>query len=607
MCNKHIMGNLFRMEPDGANIYQIGKSTLFEGHGALMPDGRILYYRWEYIDRNFGDAQGLWVVNPDGTNHAVYWANNMGSPGGVLDARIIPGTQLAVCTFSSCHDRPWGAMAIIDRRKGIDDAAAVVRIWPASARKLVDPRKGFDTFKKVRPRYEDPYPLSDKHFLVARTVGKGESMGMFLVDTFGNEVLLHADPLGCFDPMPVAPRTRPDVRPPVRDFKNATGTFYVQDVYIGTHMAGVERGEIKQLRVIESPEKRNWTGPAWGGQGVHCPGMNWHNFENKRILGTVPVESDGSANFEVPSDRFVFFQALDANGMMVQSMRSGTIIQSGEQQGCVGCHENRVEDAPPMTKTPKALRRRPSKLASWHGEPRLFSFQKEIQPIFDRHCVKCHDFGKKAAKKLVLAGDRTVCFNASYTDLWSKGYLSCVGAGPAAIQQAKSWGSHKSKLVKILREGAEQHKDLRLPSDDLERIITWVDLNAPYYPHYESAYPQGQCGRCPLTKQQYGRLKKLTRAPFVTGHGRSKSAQIAFERPELSPCLAKLAKGSPEYNEALAIIHAGGKQLKKLPRADMDGFVPCEKDRQRNAKYDSRAEVERRNREAIRAGRKAYD
>ena len=607
MCNRHIMGNLFRMEPDGANIHQIGKSTLFEGHGSLMPDGRILYYRWEYVDRNFGDAQGLWVVNPDGTNHAVYWANNMGSPGAILDARIIPGTRKAVCTFSSCHDRPWGAMAIIDRRKGIDDRKAVLRIWPASAMKHVNPRAGFDSFQKVKPKYEDPYPLSDKHFLVSRTIGKGEMMGMYLLDTFGNEILLHTDELGCFDPMPVAPRPVPDVKPVMRDFKNDVGTFYVQDVYIGTHMRGVERGSIKHLRVVESPEKRNWTPMAWGGQGVHCPGMNWHNFVNKRILGTVPVESDGSAHFEVPSDRFVFFQALDENGMMVQSMRSGTMIQSGERQGCVGCHENRVEDAPPMTRTPMALKRPASKLDGWLGEPRLFSFQKEVQPVFTQQCAKCHDFDKPAGKKLILAGDRTVCFNASYTDLWSRGYLKCVGAGPAAIQQAKSWGSHASKLVKVLREGREQHKDLRLGEEDLQRIITWVDLNAPYYPYYESAYPQGACGRSPLDKHQFNRLKKLTRAPFVTGNGRNKRAQISFERPELSPCLAKLEKGSDEYNEALAIIRAGAERLKQVPRADMDGFVPCEKDRQRDAKYDARADIEKRNREAIRTGRKVYD
>ena len=118
MCNRHIMCNLFRMEGDGANIVQIGKSTLMEEHGALLPDGRVLYDRWEYVDRNFGDAQGLWTVNPDGTQHSVYWGNNTPSPGAVLDARPIPGTDRVVCIFGSCHDRPWGAVAVLDRRGG---------------------------------------------------------------------------------------------------------------------------------------------------------------------------------------------------------------------------------------------------------------------------------------------------------------------------------------------------------------------------------------------------------------------------------------------------------------------------------------------------------
>ena len=120
MCNRHIMGNLFRMESDGANITQIGVSTLFEGHSTMLNDGRILYDRWEYVDRNFGDAQGLWTVNPDGTKHSIYYGNNTASPGAVIDGRQIPGTDLVLCSFSSCHDRPWGSLAIIDRKKGVD-------------------------------------------------------------------------------------------------------------------------------------------------------------------------------------------------------------------------------------------------------------------------------------------------------------------------------------------------------------------------------------------------------------------------------------------------------------------------------------------------------
>ena len=615
MCNIHIMANLFKMDADGANIHQISRSTLLEGHSSLMSDGRIMYDRWEYVDRNFGDAQGLWAVNPDGTSHVIYWGNNTTSPGGVIDGRIIPGTQLCIATLGSCHDRPWGAIGIIDRRLGVDGKEPIVRTWPASARDLVrlDGQR-FDDFKKVNPKYEDPYPLNRNYFLASKVIA-GERMGIVLLDMFGNEIMLHEkDAMGCFDPMPLAPRFKPTSKPVMRDYKNKNGIFYVQDVYIGTHMKGVERGEVKNLRVIESPPKKNWTHPSWSGQGVHKPGMNWHNFENKRILGTVPVEEDGSVHFECPSDKFVFFQLLDEKGMMVQSMRSGTMIQSGETQGCVGCHEDRVKDTPPVTKQPLALKRKPSRLDGWYGAPRMFSFQKEVQPVFDKHCVKCHDFGKPAGKKLNLAGDRTISFNASYIDLWSKKIINCVGAGPALIQEAKSWGSLKSKLIDVLLKGHKanspgykEHKTLSLSDEEMNRLITWVDLNAPYYPTYDSAYPKNSCGRSPLNNNQMKRLKALTKTRIVTGHGGNKRSVVSFERPELSPCLQKLNKASPEYKEALAIIKAGGAQLKKLPRADMEGFKPCKKDAERNAKFERLRLTELKFRDAIHSGKKLYD
>ncbi|MCK5863428.1 MAG: hypothetical protein KAH38_13140, partial [Candidatus Hydrogenedentes bacterium] len=376
MCNKHIMANLFRMHGDGANIHQIGKSTLFEGHPSLMPNGRIIYDRWEYIDRNFGDAQGLWTVNPDGTNHAVYYGNNTWAPGGVIDARSVPGTDQVVCVLGSCHDRPWGAIALLDQRQGIDGRDAILHTWPESAINLVDTGAGktdygFDIFKQVNPKYEDPYPLDEKYFLCSRMTGNGEEMGIYLVDIFDNETLVHAEAPGCYDPMLLAPKERPFSVQPKRKFDASPGYFYVADVYEGTHMQGVERGTIKYLRVIESPEKRFFNENSWGGQGVQLPAMNWHNFVNKRILGTVPVEEDGSAYFEVPSDSFLFFQVLDENGMMVQSMRSGVMVQPGEKLGCIGCHDNR-RAAPPSfpEKVPLAVRYAPKKLQGWYGPPR---------------------------------------------------------------------------------------------------------------------------------------------------------------------------------------------------------------------------------------------
>ncbi|MCY3020802.1 MAG: hypothetical protein NTW87_17430, partial [Planctomycetota bacterium] len=450
MCNRHIMCNLFVMNADASNIHQIGKSTLHEAHGSLLPDGRILYDRWEYVDRNFGDAQGLWTCNPDGTAHLVYFGNNTPSPGGVIDARAIPGTELVMAVLGSCHDRPWGALGIIDVRFGVDGRAPVVRTWPPKAVELVrEPgtaNGAWDTFMSVKPKYEDPYPLNEKYFLASRMTGHGEQMGLCLLDIFGNEVQLYADPnggLGCYDPMPLGPRARVPVVPERRDYENKDGYMYVYDVYQGTHMQGVKRGAVKFLRVIESPEKRYWTHPAWSGQGVHCPGMNWHSFENKRILGVVPVEDDGSAYFAVPSDKFIYFQLLDENGMMIQSMRSGTMMQSGERSGCVGCHSNRVAAPAPKAMASKAMMRGASQLTGWHGPAREYNYLAEMQPVFDRACVRCHDFPTSASvpptdggKKLVLAGDKNGAFNQSYTELWTKQQIKVVGGGPAEIQQA---------------------------------------------------------------------------------------------------------------------------------------------------------------------------
>jgi len=595
MCNRHIMCNLFRMDSDGANIHQIGKSTLFEGHPSLLPDGRILYDRWEYVDRNFGDAQALWVVNPDGTQHAIFWGSNLSSPGGVIDGRAVPGTPFTLAVFAACHDRPWGALALLDRRRGVDTLESVVRTWPASATNLFK-NGGFDSSARLVPKYEDPYPLDDKRFLVSRQIHPGEErMGIYLVELDGNETFLYAEEhLGCFDPMPLASRPRPPAIPTRRDYRNGPGRFYVQDVYTGTHMKGVERGSIKWLRVVESPEKRSWTHSAWGGQGQQAPAMNWHNFENKRILGTVPVEADGSAYFEAPSDRFVFFQLLDANKMMVQSMRSGTILQSGETQGCVGCHENRAAGLVP-SKAILARQRAPSQLNGWYGPPRDFDFLTEVQPVLTKHCLSCHNFGKPAAKKLILAPDRDFVFNAAYIELWAKKIITCVGAGPAEIQPARSWGASASRLIEQLRNG---HQNVRLTDEEMERLITWVDLNAPFYPSYFSAFPNNLAGRCPLDNAQVKRLAELTGVDLhqYNNHGSLKHPWISFDRPELSPILATATNG---LDEALAIIRDGQRKLK-------DEGV-CAADKARDEKYERRAVVERRNRQAIAEGREVYD
>ncbi|MEW6237621.1 MAG: hypothetical protein AB1656_19735 [Candidatus Omnitrophota bacterium] len=608
-CNRHIMGNLFMMDADGSLIRQLGRNTLFEGHPSLMPDGRILYERWEYVDKHFGPAFGLWTVNPDGTNHAVYYGNNAWTPGAILDARIVPGTQQAIATFGSCHDRPWGAIAIIDRRFGLDGEAPVVRSWPEDIHEYLinhcdykggqgrnHPAGGqIDNFTRLPIKYEDPYPLSDKYFLCSRMI-EGERMGLFLLDIFGNEILLHEEGAGCYDPMPLTPRPRPPVIPPRHNYADEDGYFYVANVYAGNGMEAVPRGAVKTLRIVEAPVKLFWTQPNWNLDATQAPAMNFNSTNNKRILGSVPVEADGSAYFAVPADVFVFFQLLDEKGMMIQSMRSGTMVQPGETAGCIGCHDNRLTTAENRG-YPLALRRDPSRIESWYGPPREFNYLTEVQPVFDRYCIRCHDYGKEAGERLNLSGGLGLAFNNSYLELKTKSALrwfpdpagapkllvKAVEDGPAEALPPYSWGSHRSRLADVLRG---EHHGVQVDKESFDRVITWIDLNTPYYGSYASVYPNNAFGRSPLDDAHLEELRRLTGVNVGDISSELNGSQVDFSQPEYSRCLARLRDKNPaDYEKALAIIHKGQEMLAKRPRMDQPDASLLEENLKKQEKY----------------------
>ena len=615
MCNRHIMANLYRMDRDGANISQIGISTLFEGHASMLSDGRILYDRWEYVDRNFGDAQGLWTVNPDGTKHSIYYGNNTASPGGVIDARQIPGTELVVCVFSSCHDRPWGAVAVVDRRKGVDNAAPLLNIWPKEAAKLVG-NGDLDSFKWIDRFFEDPYPLSRDYFLVSRSIfiKRGSwniddsKMGIYLIGTDGTEELLIEGTQSLFDPMIIQPTTKPNIIPNMRNHADKKGIFYVQNVYEGTHMEGVEIGSAKYLRIVESPEKRTWTQGGWGGQGEQAPGVNWHSFETKRILGVVPIEADGSVSFEAPANTYLYFQLLDGDKKMIQSMRSGTMLMPGETNGCIGCHEDRLSVPAPMTTIPMALKKPAIKLGNWiEKEPVNFSFMEQVQPILDRKCVECHDFDDTDRQKLVLSRDKNPFFNAAYVNLYVKKVVKLIGGGAANIQPAYSWGSYPSKLTEIIDTN---HYNVELTTKEKETFYSWMDLNGVYYPVYESAFDSTIAGRSPLYNHEIKELIELTSVDIwsLNNHWRNMTAQISFDRPEMSPCLDGIKGDKERYRRAVEIIRIGKKRLKKTPRGDIEkDIIPCERNQDQLHKYTERLKIERQNSIAISSDEKLYD
>ena len=377
---------------------------------------------------------------------------------------------------------------------------------------------------------------------------------------------------------------------------------------------------------------------------------NWHHYNNKRILGRAPVETDGSAYFSVPAGKFVYFQLLDARGMMIHSMRSGAMLQPGEAASCVGCHEDHLKPVSSgASKRSIALKRKPSPLEPWFGPARNFSYAVEVQPVLDRHCIRCHDYDAKddadgKAAAVNLTGDKGPAFNLSYTNLMSrspavwvrakpddkKPLISSVGAGPTKVIGPYTWGSHRSRLVDML--GAGHRPDgpagkprVKLSDEDLDRIITWIDLNVPYYPSHVTYYRTNTFGRCPLDHKEMKALGQLAAAaPGKVKYGWSNTnsysvrrlnslimnhgSPINFTRPARSLCLSGFTnKTDPKYVEALAIIRKGARRLRDHPRLDMPNFKPCPADRKRLDYLAKRKAVERRNRRAIIEGNKLYD
>ena len=275
------------------------------------------------------------------------------------------------------------------------------------------------------------------------------------------------------------------------------------------------------------------------------------------------------------------------------------------QPTSIACHEDRVETPPASAFGLQALKRAPSLMGQGYGVGKPFNYLSEVQPVFDKHCVSCHDFGKPAGKMVNLAGDKEVVFNASYADLWRKKLVTLAGGGPAAIQGAKSWGSHASKLTKALNG----HEKTLLTDEEKVRLYTWMDLNGTYYPTYDCAFPNNPTGRSPLTDLQLKRLAKLCGLDIkkMMRWNSHPGATISFDRPEISPCLQLLRKGSSEYKEALSIIRQGNKTLKATPRADMPGFIPSVSDQKRTVRYDELRRTEEAFRKAVQEGRKLYD
>ncbi len=461
---------LYTCAGDGGNIQPISANIEHDNTPWLLPDGRVIYERWEYVDRSRVAFHHLWTFNPDGTGQMVYYGNM--HPGTLMiDAKPIPGGDDVVAVFSPGHGRKEhaGAITIVTPQLGPDELSAARRV-------------------SKEENYRDPYPLSADCFLVAQggrllvMDGQGQTRLIYRVPAE-----LAKDRVECHEPRPLQARPREPVIPTRTDFTQATGRLILQDIYVGRRMDGVKRGEIKKLLVLESlPKPINESGKM--------PPMSFSGtYTLERILGTVPVEADGSAYMELPALRSLLFVALDENNNSVKRMHSFLTVLPGETTSCVGCHEQRQQaPAPSHAATLRALQRPPSLVEPLAGIPEVFDYPRDIQPILDKHCVACHDYDRRDGG-VILSGDHGPIFSHSYYILTARQLFSDGRDRLQTNLPPRAVGTSASRLMKML-DGS--HHEARLTPHEQDMIRYWIESAAPY-PGTYAALGTGMIGGFP--------------------------------------------------------------------------------------------------------------
>ena len=601
---------LYRCDGDGGNLRPISANVEHDNTPWPLPDGRILYQRWEYVDRSQVDYHHLWTANPDGTGQMVYYGN-MHPATVMIDAKPIPDTQKVVAIFSPGHGRGEheGVVTIVDPSKGPDDHTRARSVNRGS-------------------NFRDPWAFSENTFLVAR------GTQILVMDGTGRTAPIYdCSPqnkrggLQCHEPRPLMARPRERIIPPRIRAEKTTGELVLANVYRGRNMKGVKPGEIKKLLVIESlPKPINFTGGmdplTYGG-----------SFTLERVVGTVPVEPDGSAYMELPALRSLFFVALDKNDMSVKRMQSFLTVQPGETTGCVGCHEQRTESVIPAGKL-TALRRAPSRIEPIDDCPDVFDFPRDVQPILDKLCIGCHDYQKTKqggpyAGKVALTGDRGPMFSHAYFTMTVRRLFSDGRNEARSNYPPRAIGSSASRILKML-DGS--HYGVKATAHQKKMLRLWIEVGAPY-PGTYAALGSGMIGgyaqnrlvnvdtRWPTTKAGAQVIRQRC-ASCHKGHkvlpmsmsderGMSfwrfymndprfqMSRHIMFNltRPEksllaLAPLAAKdgglelcrdkqgkpaaifADRNDPDYKKLVAMAAAGRKHLEQIRRFDMPGFRP---------------------------------
>ncbi len=479
---------LHRMNAEGGDIQTLSFHETDEWHPSVLSNGTIVYTRWDYVDRSAAHFHGLWTSNPDGTNARALFGSYTQEINACFQARAVPGSNKVVFVAGAHHADVGGSLVLLDPgRVALDEETAHDDF---RSLEVLTPEVCFPEAPGWPDSYfHSPWPLSENYYLVSFSfdplpgmgpkVKKDTETGIYLMDRFGNlELLYREEGVSCMYPIPLKARHVPPVvsgsfDPSLGD----EGEFMLSDVY-QSHLALPVSRPVRTLRVFQILPKSET-------HVANKPRLGYANAESARmLLGTVPVEADGSAYFRAPANKPLSFQAVDEDGRAVQGMRSLTYLQPGERRGCVGCHESPGTTA--AAGTPIAMRRAPSKIEPGPDGTMPWSFQRLIQPILDEHCVSCHTGGEEEEDgPCDLTGEASGEFTVAYDNLkpfvrwyeWGEKTINGIVTRPAQMP------SDMSALPRVLSD-ANHAKTVQLGEEQRRRLYLWLDGNASFYGTY---------------------------------------------------------------------------------------------------------------------------
>ncbi len=495
------VSNLYVMDSDGSGVRQLCFDQDHDFHPCVLPNGQVLYHRWDYTGISHVYLRPLMVMNPDGTGQRAAYGSNSWFPNSLYFPRPVPNRSgELVAILSGYHGvHRMGQLVRLDLDRGWQEAEGLVQRISGEGQPIT-PKIRDALVDQDWPKFLHPYPISSHFFLVSCWRHAKGSWGIYLADVFDNLVLVHEQPgWALLEPTPLRPRPVPPVIPDRVNLQDDQATVYLHDVYMGPGLEGVPRGTIKSLRVLAY----HFAYRGLAGSDKIGFGGPWDAMQ---IIGTVPLEPDGSAHFQVPANTPLAVQPLDEEGKAVQLMRSWFTAMPGEQLSCVGCHETPANT--PQTRLGRAAQKAPRAITPWFGPPRGFDFAREVQPVLNQHCVSCHhgDDAPKPDLRPEEEVENPPVVSIGYADRmhpqmreetggklpYTPAYLGLIHyirrpniEDDVSLLTPGEYHADTSELVQLLRNG---HYGVALDAEAWDRLVTWIDLNGPCHGTWQDVY-----------------------------------------------------------------------------------------------------------------------